>query len=139
MCSSDLSRISTLFWAGALVGFASMFTDTHSPVVVLGLSITGYTYGALLGAFLLGLLVKRANQRDGAIAFVATVVVMAVVVLAVKIDGQPLAFPWYVPIGVAITLLVGGGLSLTHPHERSVFAGMAPDDAAARQRVAGPR
>jgi len=110
-----LSRISTLFWAGALVGFASMFSDTHSPVVVLGLSITGYTYGALLGAFLLGLLVKRANGRDGAIAFIATVVVMAVVVLSVKIHGQALAFPWYVPIGVAITLLVGGTLSLTHP------------------------
>ena len=118
-----ISRISTLFWAGALVGFASMFTDTHSPVVVLGLGITGYTYGALLGAFLLGLLVKRANQRDGAIAFIATVVIMAVVVLGVKIHGHSLAFPWYVPIGVAITLLVGGGLSLTHPVERRVSAG----------------
>lgn len=110
-----LSRISTLFWAAALVGFASMFTDTNSPVVVLGLSITGYTYGALLGAFILGLVVKRANHRDGAVAFIATVVIMAVVVLGVKIDGDPLAFTWYVPIGVLITLLVGGGLSLTHP------------------------
>lgn len=109
-----ISRISTLVWAGALVGFASMFTDTHSPVVVLGLGITGYTYGALLGAFLLGLWVKRADQRDGAIAFVVTLVVMAVVVLEVRIDGKALAFPWYVPIGAAITLLVGGVLSLAH-------------------------
>lgn len=127
-----LSRISTLFWAGALVGFASMFTDTHSPVVVLGLSITGYTYGALLGAFVLGLLVKRANGRDGAIAFVVTVVVMAVVVLAVKIHGQALAFPWYVPIGVVITLLAGGGLALTHPpegplHRRDTASGSNED------------
>jgi SSS family transporter len=123
-----ISRLATLVWAGALVGFASMFTDTHSPVVVLGLSITGYTYGALLGAFLLGLLVKRANQRDGAIAFIATVVIMAIVVLGVKIHGHSLAFPWYVPIGVAITLLVGGGLSLTHPK-----------NAALPQRVTEPR
>ncbi|HET7307671.1 MAG TPA: sodium:solute symporter [Gammaproteobacteria bacterium] len=114
-----ISRISTLVWAGALVGFASMFTDTNSPVIVLGLSITGYTYGALLGAFLLGLLIKRANQRDGAIAFVMTLVVMAVVVLDVKIHGHSLAFPWFVPIGVAITLLVGGGLSLTHPARKA--------------------
>lgn len=109
-----ISRIATLVWAGALVGFASMFTDTHSPVIVLGLSITGYTYGALLGAFLLGLLIRRANQRDGTIAFLATLVIMAVVVLGVKFHGSPLAFPWYVPIGVAITLIVGGSLALTH-------------------------
>lgn len=112
-----ISRIATLVWAGALVGFASMFTDTNSPVVILGLSITGYTYGALLGAFMLGLLVKRANQRDGAIAFIATVVIMAFIVLGVKIHGQSLAFTWFVPIGVAITLLVGGGLAMTHPPE----------------------
>ena len=134
-----ISRISTLFWAGALVAFASMFTDTHSPVVVLGLSITGYTYGALLGAFLLGLLVKRANQRDGAIAFIATVIIMAVVVLGVKIHGQSLAFPWYVPIGVAITLLVGGGLSLSHPREQRVLAGIASDDPAGRPRATEPQ
>jgi Na+/proline symporter len=134
-----ISRISTLFWAGALVGFASMFTDTHSPVVVLGLSITGYTYGALLGAFLLGLLVKRANQRDGAVAFIATVVIMAAVVLGVKIHGQALAFPWYVPIGVAITLLVGGGLSLTHPREQRILAGIASGDPAGQRRAAEPR
>jgi SSS family transporter len=109
-----ISRMTTLLWAGALVGFASMFTDTHSPVIVLGLSITGYTYGALLGAFLLGLLVRRANQRDGVVAFVATLVIMAVVVLGVKFHGSALAFPWYVPIGVAITLVVGGLLSLSH-------------------------
>jgi Na+/proline symporter len=134
-----ISRISTLFWAGALVAFASMFTDTHSPVVVLGLGITGYTYGALLGAFLLGLLVRRANQRDGAIAFIATVVIMAVVVLGVKIQGHSLAFPWYVPIGVAITLLVGGGLSLTHPREQRVFTGTSSDDAAGQRRAAEPQ
>lgn len=126
-----ISRISTLFWAGALVGFASMFTDTHSPVVVLGLSITGYTYGALLGAFLLGLLIKRANQRDGAVAFVATVVIMAVVVLTVKIQGHPLAFPWYVPIGVLITLIVGGGMAMTHPPEPTPIGQVAREDAAA--------
>ncbi|TAN06521.1 MAG: sodium:solute symporter [Rhodanobacteraceae bacterium] len=110
-----ISRGATLVWGGALVAFASMFTRTDDPVVVLGLSITGYTYGALLGAFLLGLWIKRANQRDGAIAFIATLVVMAVIVLGVRIGGKPLAFPWYVPIGAAITLLVGGLLSFTHP------------------------
>lgn len=125
-----ISRGATLVWGGALVLFASMFTRTDDPVVVLGLSITGYTYGALLGAFLLGLWVKRANQRDGAIAFIVTLVVMAVIVLGVHIDGKPLAFPWYVPIGAAITLLAGGLLSRTHP--ATAPQALAPDHSRTR-------
>ena len=121
-----VSRVSTLVWAGALVGFAALFTSTRSPVVVLGLSITGYTYGALLGAFLLGLWVKRADQRDGVVAFAVTVVVMAAIVLGVRVQGKPLAFTWYVPIGVAITLLVGTLLSLGHPARREAVAPGAP-------------
>jgi SSS family solute:Na+ symporter len=112
-------RIWTLVWAAVFVGFASLFSSTTDPVIVLGLGITGYTYGALLGAFLLGLLVARANQTDAVIAFLATVVVMAVVILGVRLPGPAgkptaLAFPWYTALGVLITLVVGGLLALRH-------------------------
>ncbi len=109
-----ISRAFTLLWALAFVAFASMFTDTKSQVIILGLGIAGYTYGALLGAFLLGLLVPRANTRDAAAAFIATIVIMAFVVFDLRIDGHALAFPWFVPLGVLTTLAVGGLLSLTH-------------------------
>lgn len=109
-----LARLATIGWAGALVAFAVSLSGTHDPVIVLGLSITGYTYGALLGAFLLGLLVRRAQSRDATIAFVVTVALMAVIVLAVRVHGLPLAFPWYVPLGVAITLSVGTLLARCH-------------------------
>ena len=56
----------TVVWAVGFVVFASMFEDTKSQVIVIGLSITGYTYGALLGAFLLGLLVKGAREPEAA-------------------------------------------------------------------------
>ncbi|HEY8371520.1 MAG TPA: sodium:solute symporter [Pseudonocardiaceae bacterium] len=113
------AKIWTLVWAIVFVGFASMFSGTTTPVVELGLGITGYTYGALLGAFLLGLLVKRARQSDAIVAFVVTVAVMAFVILVIKFptaDGTEaaLAYPWYTPVGVAVTLLVGGLLSLRH-------------------------
>jgi solute:Na+ symporter, SSS family len=125
-------RIWTVVWAGALVVFASMFTTTKNPIVETALAITGYTYGALLGAFLLGLLVKRARQADAIAAFVVTVAVMAFVILGLKFskstggflgvdfgkasgDAVALAFPWYTPLGVVITLLVGGLLALRHP------------------------
>lgn len=105
-----LSRALTIVWAVVMAVFASMFTNTKSQVVLLGLGIAGYTYGALLGAFLLGLVVRRANQRDAVAAFVATVVVMTIVV-----RSYALAFTWYVPLGVIVTLVVGGLMSLTHP------------------------
>jgi SSS family solute:Na+ symporter len=106
-----VARASTVVWAVGFVVFASMFQDTKSQVIVIGLSITGYTYGALLGAFLLGILVKAAREPEAIVAFLVTVAVMAYVVLDVKIDGLAIAFPWYVPMGVAITLIVGGGLT----------------------------
>ena len=104
-----VSRVFTIVWAVAMAGFACLFTDTKSSVVLLGLGIAGYTYGALLGAFLLGLVVRRANQRDAVAAFAATVLAMAWVV-----QSYALAFTWYVPLGVAVTLAVGGLLSMTH-------------------------
>jgi hypothetical protein len=100
-------------------------------VIELGLAITGYTYGALLGSFLLGLLVKKARQVDAIVAFVVTVVVMAFVILGVKFNAKTgdligvdfgkaagdkvaLAYPWYTLMGVVITLVVGGLLALRH-------------------------
>lgn len=112
------ARIWTVIWAVVFVVFASMFTNTDTPVVELGLSIASYTYGALLGAFFLGMIVKKARQSDAIIAFVCAVVVSAVFVLGITftVDGEELglAFPWYVPIGVVVTLVVGGLLSLRH-------------------------
>ncbi|MGP4017891.1 sodium:solute symporter [Saccharopolyspora sp. 5N708] len=114
-----MGKLWTLVWAVVFVVFASMFSSTENPVVEVGLSIASYTYGALLGAFLLGLLVKRARQTDAVIAFAATIVVVLYFVFGVTFpDGKggesALAFPWYTPLGVIVTLLVGGLLSLRH-------------------------
>jgi SSS family solute:Na+ symporter len=113
------AKIWTVIWAVVFIGFASMFTSTEQPVVEVGLSIASYTYGALLGAFFLGIVVKRARQPDAIVAFVCTIVVAAVFILVIEftVDGEQktLAFPWYVPLGVLVTLLVGGLLSLRHP------------------------
>ncbi|GAB3469951.1 sodium:solute symporter [Actinophytocola sediminis] len=144
-----LGRIWTVVWAGLLIICAGLFATanqtTADPIVVQALGITGYTYGALLGAFLLGLMVRRATQADGIIAFVTTVVVMTFVILGVKFVGpsaeadpvangygewtsvtvdfssaapadgvRTLVSWWYTPLGVAVTLLVGGLLALRH-------------------------
>jgi len=105
-----LARVFTLVWAGVFVVFASLFTGTDNPVVELGLGVAGLTYGGLLGAFFLGLFFRRVRQTDALVAFVVTIPVMVYVVF-----GTPIAFPLYTVIGVAIMLLIGGGLSLRHP------------------------
>jgi SSS family transporter len=110
-----LSRVLTVVWAVAMAGFASLFSDTKGQVVLLGLGIAGYTYGALLGAFILGIVIRRANQIDAVVAFVATVAAMSYLV-----RSYPIAFTWYVPLGVVVTLVVGGLLSMFHPANPAV-------------------
>lgn len=114
-----MGKLWTLVWALVLVVFASMFSNSKSPVVEIGLEIASYTYGALLGAFLLGLVVRRARQSDAVIAFVVTLLVVLTLLFGVTFpNGEgghaALAFPWYTPVGVIVTLAVGGLLSRFH-------------------------
>lgn len=91
-------------------------------MVELELGIAGLTYGGLLGAFLLGLFVRRARQTDALIAFVITIASMVFVVF-----GTPIAYPLYTVIGVAIMLLVGGLLSLRHSSPAPTAGGERPE------------
>jgi hypothetical protein len=85
----------------------------------------------LLGAFLLGLIFRKARQLDAIVAFLTTVVVMAFVILGLKFNkaegtflavdfakaagnSVSLAYPWFPVVGVLVTLIVGGLLSLRH-------------------------
>src|SRR5713226_4229069 len=58
-----LSRLSTLAWALLLFALAVLSLHKVGRVVEVGLQIASVAYGALLGAFLLGVLTKRVNQR----------------------------------------------------------------------------
>lgn len=117
-----LARVMTIVWAVLMAIFAAAFSTSTGNVYLTGLAIAGYTYGALLGAFLLGRLVRRANQVDAVVAFLVTVGVMTYIVREVKIDvtlagvttPTAVAAQWLVPIGVVVTLVVGGVLSLFH-------------------------
>ena len=153
--SLRLSKILTLVWAAVFVGFATLFTGLDNPVVELGLGIAGFTYGGLLGAFALGLLVRRARQADALVAFAVTIATLTAVIFGVWWSGaagawvwawrpsagareagalQAVAWPLYPLVGVAVSLAVGGLLSLRHP------AGgrpAPPEHAVARAGAAG--
>ncbi len=128
------ARLLTFFWGLVFIGFATLFRDQNNPVVELGLSIASFTYGGLLGVFLLGLLIRRTNQRDALIAFVVTIAVMVVVIFGLWYEPgsgwtfvfrpsdavisarglRSVGWPWYTVMGAAITLAVGSLLSLRH-------------------------
>lgn len=128
-----VGRWATIGWGLAFIAPAVFFKNDSGSIVVLALGIAGITYGALLGAFALGVVNKRARALDANVAFVCaaatttTLFVLEKWVLAV--DGVPhvlLAWQWYPLAGVLVTLVVGGLLSLRHP---SAPAAGAPETA----------
>ena len=108
-----VGRWLTLLWTAVLVAGAMAFRNQNTPVVQLALSIVSITYGGLLGTYLLGGLWPRARQIDVILAIIASVLAMTPVVLGTVIPGFPirwlsgLAWPWYVPLGTAVTVAVG--------------------------------
>src|SRR5216110_931232 len=109
-----VGRWFTLIWTAVLVGGAIAFIgDRETPVVQLALSIASLTYGSLLGTYILGGAWPRTRQIDVIVALGVSIVVMAPVVLGAVIPHFPvhwlpgLAWPWYVPLGTAVTVLVG--------------------------------
>jgi SSS family transporter len=102
-------KLFALGWGTILTVGALLFREEGTPVVVIALSIASFTYGALLGAFLLGLWWKRARQRDAIAGMAVGIVVMAFVIFA---KPFVLAWPWYVLLGTTITLATGTACSM---------------------------
>jgi Na+/proline symporter len=121
------AKIFTLVWAAALIGAALMYRAQGTPVVVVALSIASFTYGGLLGGFFLGMLSRRAIQRDAILGMAVGILTMSIIVFARPLSAAypqladslagvgRIAWPWYVLIGTSITLLIGMLSSLTHP------------------------
>ena len=130
----QVSRYMTLFWGVVFIAFANLFENQQNPVVELGLAIASFTYGGLLGVFLLGLVNKRTRQPDAMVAFLITIVTMVWIIFgvwyspdtgwqlvfnptdqAIATAGlRSLAWPWYTTIGAAITLALGSLMGLRH-------------------------
>jgi Na+/proline symporter len=101
----------TLVWFVILIGGAMLFqlVQQGTTVVVIALQIASFTYGGLLGGFLLAVLSKRADQTDAIAGMGAAILIMAALwagqrfaVIPTLVDGL-----WFSLIGSAITVLVG--------------------------------
>ena len=101
-----VSRVFTVLWAVMLIFAALFFMNTSRAVVELALSIASFTYGGLLGTFLLGVLNKKAKEKEALSGFTVGILTM-IVVISLKI----VAWTWFTLIGVIATLFVGTLLS----------------------------
>ncbi len=98
-----ISRLMTLVWGVVLILVSLTFIWwLKGTVVEVALGIASYTYGGLLGVFLLGLLFKNVSQRDAIIAFIIALVVMTVIISTVQI-----AWPLYTVVGSFTAIVVG--------------------------------
>jgi SSS family transporter len=104
-----LARWCTAAWGLVLIAIAVAARDWGS-VFTAGLSIASLVYGPMLGAFLLGVLTRRASQ-PGAMTGIA---VSLAGMLLVK-SLTPLAWTWYVLVGTLLCVVVGYGSSRLVP------------------------
>lgn len=100
------SRIFTIIWTIILIGSALFFMNTNKAVVELALSISSFTFGGMLGTFLLGIFNKKATEKIALIAFVLSIIVVSLFIIF-----KIIAWTWYVFIGVFIVLSIGWILS----------------------------
>ncbi len=121
-----VGKLFSLLWGIALLTGSLLYREQGTPVVIVALSIASFTYGALLGGFFLGILWRRAIQRDAILGMATGILVMTFVVFAKQLGPllpgiggtlksfSTIAWPWYVLIGTTVTIATGILSSLTH-------------------------
>ena len=112
-----MSRGVTLIWGVVLTLSAFLFTwlqlssGERPAIVELGLGIASYTYGGLLGLFLLARFTEKPSGRDARTGFFLGLMGLLFLVdgpVQRLLPGDPLAIAWplYTPVGAAIVVFV---------------------------------
>ncbi len=106
-----LSRWLTAGWGFVLIGIA-ILASSWGSVFTTGLTIASLVYGPMLGAFLLGVLTKRAGQ----LGVMAGMALSLLCMLVIRIEfATAVAWTWYVLFGTIICFVTGYGVSLLRP------------------------
>ena len=112
-----VSRWFVVFFGAILVAIAVASRNVEG-VLWLGLKIGSFTYGALLGIFLLGTLVKRGSNLGNIIAmFTSVPVTLTIYLLEPQLH---VSWPWIVVIGALWTFFWGYVLDFLREKERTV-------------------
>ena len=98
--SIKTSRIVSLFWASVLIGIALIFDESDSAIVIIGLQIASFTYGGLLGLFLL----TKINRKFNSISLIVGLISSLLIVFYLKQVG--LAWTWFIMISVLVNICI---------------------------------
>ena len=106
-----LSRWLTAAWGFVLIGIA-ILARSWGSVFTTGLTIASLVYGPMLGAFLLGVVTKRASQAGVMVGMALSLACM----LVIRIQfAAAVAWTWYVLFGTIICFSSGYVVSLIRP------------------------
>jgi len=100
--NSSVIMLLGVIWTVLLIFSSLFFMNSSKAVVEIALSISSFTFGGLLGVFLLGMLYKKATEK-GAIAALITATAGISFVILYNLT----AWTWFILIGVVITLVSG--------------------------------
>ena len=99
---SDNLRLSKLFsfiWAIVLIGIALIFDEGDKAIVIVGLQIASFTYGALLGLFIL----SRMDRDFHPVSLIEGLIMSIGFTLLLKQTG--LAWTFFIASGVIINIV----------------------------------
>ena len=96
-----MAKAFTVFFGLFLVLIAFLSRGTPE-VLILGLKIGTFTYGALLGVFLLGFLTERGSDQGNAVSIILSIAAILLIAYYTEVS-----WVWYVMIGTLITFFVG--------------------------------
>jgi len=124
----SISRKITMGWGVILTASAIFFAvlqlqgGERPAIVELGLGIASYTYGGLLGAFLLGMFFTKPDKTDAMIGFFFGLISLLFMVQGpmqniLPGDGLAIAWPLYTLVGSTIVVVVGS-ISAKVGHKR---------------------
>jgi Na+/proline symporter len=105
--SLTLSRVISLFWALLLIIIALMFDVGDKAIVMVGLEIASFTYGGLLGLFLL----SKSNRSFRPASLGTGLIASMAIVFLLKFLG--LAWTWYIFVSVLVNIAVSLGVEMT--------------------------
>jgi SSS family transporter len=111
-----VSRLFVIFWGVSLAVMAWQFSASKLDLVTLAFSMTTYTWGPMLGLFLLSMLAARYRVAGIGRSVIASITIVLFInepqllnpVLGTAFESPLLAWPWLFPIGAAVCV----GLSL---------------------------
>ncbi|MBX7042576.1 MAG: sodium:solute symporter [Ignavibacteria bacterium] len=100
------SRLATLFWAFVIMCTGLLFESETNPAVDFALKIQSLIYGGLLGVFLIGVFMKKADLRTALISYTTAIVFLILLFVLPKAGIIPaLNLTWFTFFGVVISFI----------------------------------